>query len=102
MPFRIRSKNPLVMVSSAVATALTWWAVMAASMLIVFPFFGKFDTQAFLTGTEPKADNQYSDFEFILIFAIIFEVHYLYGYSLKRLTRYTNRKLKRNIEWENN
>ena len=102
MPFRIRSKNPLVRVVSAVATAMAWWAVMAASLLIVLPFFGTFDTQAFLTGTEPKDDFLISEFEMILACAILLGVNYLYGYSFKRFTRYANRRLKRNIEWEDN
>ena len=102
MPFRIRSKNPLVRVVSAVATAMAWWAVMAASLLIVLPFFGTLDTQAFLTGTEPKDDFLISEFEMILACAILLGVNYLYGYSFKRFTRYANRRLKRNIEWEDN
>ena len=102
MPFRIRSKNPLVRVVSAVATAMAWWAVMAASLLIVLPFFGTFDTQAFLTGTEPKDDFLISEFEMILACAILLGVNYLYGYSFKHFTRYANRRLKRNIEWEDN
>ena len=102
MPFRIRSKNPIVRIISAVATALAWWAVMATTIIVVIPFFGTFDTQAFLTGTEPKNDFLISGFEMILAFAIIVGVNYLYGFSFKRLTRYVNRKLKRNIEWEDN
>ena len=102
MPFRIRSKNLIVRIISAAVTALAWWAVMATTILVILPFFGYFDTQAFLTGTERKDDFLISDFEMILAFAIVIGVNYLYGYSFKRLTRYANRKLKRNIEWEDN
>lgn len=51
---------------------------------------------------EAMSDFLISDFEMILAFAIVIGVNYLYGYSFKRLTRYANRKLKRNIEWEDN
>ena len=102
MPFRIRSKNPLVRVISAVASALTWWIVIAATLLIVIPFFGTFDTQAFLTGAKPENDFRISDFEYVLTLAIMFSVNILYSLLFKRLTRYANRKLKRNIEWETN
>ena len=102
MPFRIRSKNPLVRVVSAVATAMAWWAVMAASLLIVLPFFGTFDTQAFLTGTEPNNDYQITNFEFVLTLVIVFGINSLFTILFRRLVRYTNRKLKKNIEWENN
>ena len=71
-------------------------------IIVVVPFFGTFDTQAFLKGTEPKDDYLISDFETILVVAIVLGVYYLYRYSFKRFTRYANRKLKRDIEWEDN
>ena len=100
MPFRIRSKNLIVQIVSVVVTALTGWAVIASVIIVVIPFFGTFDTQAFLTGTEPRDDYRISDFEAILVLAIVLGVYYLYRYSFMRLTRYANRKLNRNIEWE--
>ena len=102
MPFRIRSKNPLIRVFSAVTSALAWWAVMATILLIVIPFFGTFDTQAFLTGTKPVNDFKISDFEFILILAIMISANLSFSLLFKRLTRYASRKLKRNVEWETN
>lgn len=102
MPFRVRSKNPLVQIISAVGAAMAWWAVMAASLLIVIPFFGTFDTQAFLTGTQPKDDSQITDFEFILACAIMLGVKFLSGLLFKRLSRYVNRKMNKNIAWDNN
>ena len=102
MPFRIRSKNPLVRVISAVASAMAWWVVMAATLLIVLPFFGTFDTQAFLAGTKPNADFQITDLEFVLVVVIVFGVNLLFSVLFKRLARYANRRLKKNVEWENN
>ena len=102
MPFRIRSNNPIVRIISAVVTALSWWAVMAASIVIIIPFFGQFDTQAFLTGTEPKNNSEITDFELILAIAGVLAVNLLYNVLFKRLARFVNRKLKKNIEWENN
>ena len=102
MPFRIRSSNPFVRVVSALAVAMSWWGVMAASLLIVLPFFGTFDTQAFLTGTKPNGDHQITNLEFALGLVILLGVNSLYSLTLRRLTKYANRKLKKNIEWENN
>ena len=98
MPFRIRSNNPIVLIISAVVTALSGWAVIATTIIVVVPFFGTFDTRAFLTDTEPKDNYQITDFETILVVAIVLGVYYLYSYSFKRFSRYANRKLKRNIE----
>ena len=102
MPFRIRSSNPFVRVVSALAVAMSWWGVMAASLLIVLPFFGTFDTHAFLTGTKPNGDYQITNLEFALALVILLVVNSLYTLILRRLTKYANRKLRKNIEWENN
>ena len=102
MPFRIRSNNPLVRVISAVASAMAWWVVMAATLLIVLPFFGAFDTQAFLAGTKPNSDLQITDLEFVLTLVIVFGVNLLFSFLFRLLTRYANRRLKKNLEWENN
>ena len=102
MPFRIRSKNPLVRVISAVVSGMAWWVVMAATLLIVLPFFGTFDTQAFLAGTKPNVDYQITNLEFALALVILLVVNSLYTLILRRLTKYANRKLRKNIEWENN
>ena len=102
MPFRIRSKNPLVRVISAVASAMAWWVVMTATLLIVIPFFGTFDTQAFLVGTKPNSDFQITDFELALTLVIMFGVNFLFNFLFIRLTRNANRRLQKNIEWENN
>ena len=102
MPFRIRSKNPLVRVISAVASAMAWWVAMAATLLITLPFFGTFDTQAFLAGTKPNSDFQITDLEFVLTVAIVFGVNLLFSFIFRRLTRHLNTRLKKNIEWENN
>ena len=75
---------------------------MATILLIVIPFFGKFDTQAFLTGTKPVNDFEISDFEFILILAAMFGANLSFSLLFKRLTRYASRTLKKNIELENN
>ena len=75
---------------------------MAASLLIVLPFFGTFDTQAFLTGAKPNGDYQITNLEFVLTLVIVFGVNSLFTILFRRLVRYTNRKLKKNIEWENN
>ena len=63
-------------------------------------FFGIFDIQAFLTGTEPREGYLVSTFELILVFAIVLGVNSLFGFLFKRLTRYVNGKLKRNVERE--
>ena len=102
MPFRIRSKNPLVRVISAVVSGMAWWVVMAATLLIVLPFFGTFDTQAFLAGTKPNVDYQITNLEFALALVILLVVNSLYSLVFRRLTKYANRKLRKNIEWENN
>ena len=81
---------------------MAWWAVMAASLLIVIPFFGSFDTQAFMTGTEPKDDYQITGFEFLLACATILSVNFLFGFLFKRLARYVNRKMNKNVKWETN
>ena len=75
---------------------------MAATLLIVIPFLGTFDTQAFLTGAKPSNDFRISDFEFLLTLAIMFGVNFLFSILFKRLSRYANKKLKRNVEWESN
>ena len=75
---------------------------MAATLLIVLPFFGTFDTQSFLAGTKPNSDFQITDLEFILTLVIMFGVNLLFSFLFRRLTRYANRRLKKNIEWENN
>ena len=75
---------------------------MATILLIVIPFFGTFDTQAFLTGTKPVNDFKISDFELILILAIMISANLSFSLLFKRLTRYASRKLKKNIEWETN
>ena len=75
---------------------------MAATLLIVLPFFGTFDTQAFLAGTNPNVDHQITNLELALMVAIMFGVNLLFSFLFRRLTRYANRKLKKNIEWENN
>ena len=75
---------------------------MAASMLIMVIFFDQFDTQAFLTGTEPKNNYEITDFETILVIAGMLAINWLYNIYFKRLVRFVNRKLKKNIEWENN
>ena len=102
MPFRIRSKNPLVRVISAVVSGMAWWVVMAATLLIVLPFFGTFDTQAFLAGTKPNVDHQITNLELAFTVVIVFGVNLLFSLLFRRLSRYANRKLKKNIEWENN
>lgn len=102
MPFRIRSKNPLVRVISAVVSGMAWWVVMAATLLIVLPFFGTFDTQAFLAGTKPNVDYQITNLEIAFTVVIVFGVNLLFSLLFRRLSRYANRKLKKNIEWENN
>lgn len=102
MPFRIRSKNPLVRVISAVASAMAWMIVMAATLSIALPFFGTFDTQAFLAGTKPNSGFQITDLEFVLTLAIMFGVNFLFNFLFIRLTKYANRRPKKNIEWENN
>ena len=102
MPFRIRSKNPLVRIISAVGAAMAWWAVMAASLLIVIPFFGTFDTQAFLTGTEPKDDSQITDFEFILAGAIILGFNFFVWTSIQASIQICQQKMNKNIVWYNN
>ena len=98
MPFRIRSKNPLVRVISAVASAMAWMIVMAATLSITLPFFGTLDTQAFLAGTKPNSDFQITDLEFVLTLVIMFGVNFLFNSLFIRLTKYTNRRLKKNIE----
>ena len=98
MPFRIRSKSPLVRVISAVASAMAWMIVMAATLSITLPFFGTLDTQAFLAGTKPNSDFQITDLEFVLTLVIMFGVNFLFNSLFIRLTKYTNRRLKKNIE----
>ena len=102
MPFRVRSKNPLVRFISAYASAMAWLIVMAATLSILFPFFWTLDTQAFLAGTKPNSDFQITDFELALTYAIMFGVNFLFNFLSIRLTRYANRRLQKNIEWENN
>ncbi len=102
MPFRIRSRNPLVRVISAVASAMAWWVVMTATLLIVLPFFGTFDTQAFLAGAKPNSDFQITDLEFVLTVVIMLGANLLFSLLFKRLTRFANRKLNKNAEWESN
>ena len=97
MPFRVRSKNPLVRFISAYASAMAWLIVMAATLSISLPFFGTLDTQAFLAGTKPNSDFQITDLELAFTLVIMFGVNFLFI----RLTRYANRRLKKNIEWEN-
>ena len=75
---------------------------MAATLLIVLPFLGTFDTQAFLAGTRPNSDFQITDIEFVLTVAIIIGVNLLFSFLFRHLARYANRRLKKNIEWENN
>ena len=75
---------------------------MAATLLIVLPFFGTFDTQAFLAGTKPNVDYQITNLEFIFTVVIVFGVNLLFSLLFRRFSRYANRKLKKNIEWENN
>ena len=65
-------------------------------------FFGTLDTQAFLAGTKPNSDFQITDLEFVLTLVIMFGVNFLFSFLFIRLTRYANRRLKKNIEWENN
>ena len=102
MPFRVRSKNPLVRFISAYASAIAWLIVMAATLSILFPFFWTLDTQAFLAWTKPNSDFQITDFELALTYAIMFGVNLLFNFLFIRLTRYANRRLQKNIEWENN
>ena len=75
---------------------------MAVTLLIVLPFFGTFDTQAFLAGAKPNADFKITDLEFVLVVVIVFGVNLLFSVLFKRLARYANRRLKKNVEWENN
>lgn len=75
---------------------------MAATLSIALPFFGTFDTQAFLAGTKPNSGFQITDLEFVLTLAIMFGVNFLFNFLFIRLTKYANRRLKKNIEWENN
>ena len=75
---------------------------MTTTLLIVLPFFGTFDTQAFLAGTKPNTDFQITDLEFALVVVIVFGVNLLFSALFKRLARYANRRLKKNVEWENN
>ena len=65
-------------------------------------FFGTLDTQAFLAGTKPNSDFQITDLEFVLTVVIVLGVNLLFSVLFKRLARYANRKLKKNVEWENN
>ena len=74
---------------------------MTATLLIVIPFFGTFDTQAFLVGAKPNSDFQITYFELVLTVVIVFGVNLLFSFLFGRLTRYANRRLKKNIEWEN-
>ena len=75
---------------------------MAATLSIALPFFGTFDTQAFLAGTKPNSGFQITDLEFVLTLAIMFGVNFLFNFLFIRLTKYANRRPKKNIEWENN
>ena len=102
MPFRVRSKNPFVRVISAVVVAMSWWVVMTASLLILLPFFDKNDTQAFFTGVKPSDDFQITNLEFALVVVIVWSVNLLYSLVLRRLTKFMNRKLKKDVEWERN
>ena len=102
MPFRVRSKNPLVRFISAYASAMAWLIVMAATLSILLPFFGTLDTQAFLAGTKPNSDFQITDLELAFTLVIMFGVNFLFNFLFIRLTRYANRRLQKNIEWENN
>ena len=102
MPFRVRSKNPLVRFISAYASAMAWLIVMTATLLILFPFFWTLDTQAFLAGTKLNSDFQITDLELAFTLVIMFGVNFLFNFLFIRLTRYANRRLKKNIEWENN
>ena len=81
---------------------MAWLIVMAATLSILFPFFWTLDTQAFLAGTKPNSDFQITDFELALTYAIMFGVNFLFNFLFIRLTRYANRRLQKNIEWENN
>ena len=75
---------------------------MAATLLIVLPFFGAFDAQAFLAGTRPNADFSITGLELVLVVVIVFGVNLLFSVLFKRLARYANRRLRKNVEWENN
>ena len=68
----------------------------------MLPFFGTFDTQAFLAGAKPNSDFQITDLEFVLTVVIMLGVNLLFSLLFKRLTRYANRKLSKNAEWESN
>lgn len=88
---------------------------MAASLLIVIPFFGTYDIQAFLTraksnydiqvfltGVEPSENFQIANLEFALVVAIVWGINFLYGLVFRHLAKYVNRKLKKDVEWERN
>ena len=81
---------------------MAWLIVMAATLSILFPFFWTLDTQAFLAGTKPNSDFQITDLELAFTLVIMFGVNFLFSFLFIRLTRYANRRLKKNIEWENN
>ena len=75
---------------------------MTATLFIVLPFFGTFDTQAFLAGVKPNSDFQITGLEFVLTVVIMLGANLVFGLLFKRLTRYANRKLNKNAEWESN
>jgi len=102
MPFRLRSGNPLVRIVSAVVVGLAWYALVATSIVCAIIFFGTFDTHAFLTGTEPKNNSELTTLEMILVIATGLGFNQVFGSLFNRFARYLNRKLNRNIEWENN
>ena len=101
MPFHIRSNNPLIRIASAVVMGISWWAVLGATAMVVIPFFGTFDTQAFLTGAESKANSEITGFEFILVLATMLAAYWLFEFLFRRFSKFLNRKLNKNIKWQN-
>ena len=102
MPFSVRSKNPLVRFISAYASAMAWLIIMAATLSILLPFSGTLDTQEILAGIKPNSDFQITDLGLAFALVIMFGVNFLFNFLFIRFTRYANRRLKKNIEWENN
>ena len=65
-------------------------------------FFRDIRCTTILGGDKSNSDFQITDLELAFTLVIMFGVNFLFNFLFIRLTRYANRRLKKNIEWENN
>ena len=104
MPYRIKSTSFLVRCLSAIAVILVWFPGVALTIIGSFWMFIHVDTQALLTFTEAKpidpTSSSVTEFEFILIAGIVFLYQMLFNRAMTRFSRWLNKKMKREIEWE--